>query len=210
MSAALLLSAIADTGDGATAKVPTAHRQRDDAWVDQIRKGDEQSFEALFRNYAEALVRFATSYTHDPEVAREVVNDVFVVIWERRQEWDPNQGAAAYLFSSVRHRALNAVRDRRRRDLHVQDMIIGEPKDGFVGDVIEADAAAVAESDVEEIDRILATLPPQRRQVMLLRWRYELTPEEIAEAMGMSRNAVYLALSRSLETLRRVFGKTLI
>ena len=212
MSAALLFSAVAGTGESDGPVGPPPHLARDAVWVEGIQVGDERSFEALFRAYVRPLLRFAESYTQDPGVAQEIIDDVFFAVWERRDVWAPKEGAAAYLFGAVRHRALNAVRNERRqqrRATAVQSQALDRSFNGFAGSIDGADTAVTAQSESEEIDRILAALPVQRRQVMVLRWRYEMTPDEIAAAMGMSRNAVYLALSRSLETLRTLFGASL-
>src|SRR5687767_7989299 len=91
-------------------------RIRDELLVSRIREGDDSAFEVLFREYHESLTRFAHSYVSDPEAAEGIVSDVFLAVWERRINWTPERGAAAYLFGAVRNRALTHERTRRRSE----------------------------------------------------------------------------------------------
>jgi RNA polymerase sigma-70 factor (ECF subfamily) len=205
MSAALLF-AIAGTGETYGPATPP-HQERDDVWIAAIRQGNEQAFEALFRAYVQSLLRFANSYTHDDAIAHEIVDDVFIAVWQRHETWSPTEGAAAYLFASVRHRALNALRNERRREQ--RDIVAATSASQTIQLVAQEDGALAGEltdDETQVIDTLLAALPEQRRRVMVLRWQHEMSPDEIAVVLGMSRNAVYLALSRSLELLRRLFG----
>jgi len=210
MSTALLCAIAGSDDTGPVTPSPT--RVRDDAWVARLQRGDERAFEELFKAYIHPLLRFAASYAIDDAAAHEVVDDVFMAIWDRRGSWNPTEGAAAYLFAAVRHRVLNAVRDTRRRERRIDAFVAQDATRDTAHlftsheDPHRPDAPVDLADDIARIDRMLAALPLQRRRVMLLRWRYEMSPDEIAGVLGISRNSVYLALSRSLETLRQLFG----
>jgi RNA polymerase sigma-70 factor (ECF subfamily) len=185
-------------------------RVRDDEWIVQIQQGDEVAFERLFCAYVTSLVNFAASYVGDTDVARELVSDVFLNVWERRTEWAPANGAAAYLFGAVRNRAFNYERGRRRQERRIEALAREEehavpPLDVTAEQLEELSPQEIAAT----IDRMLAELPKQRRQIMILHWRHEMSADEIAEVMGMTRNAVYVSLHRSLKTLRQLFGPAL-
>src|SRR5436190_24323012 len=63
---------------------PAARDRRELEWLERIRTGDEQAFEALFRAYVEPLCAFAYSYVESEPAAQEIVQDLFARLWERR------------------------------------------------------------------------------------------------------------------------------
>lgn len=179
-----------------------------DACVPRIRAGDAQAFEQLFRALHAALVGFALRYTGDTARAEEVVQDVFLAIWQARTEWAPLGSVRGYLFGAVRNRALNV----RRRDVLEQDWTTHAAQaDTPPPHSVAADADADAEAEQAELVSLaqaaLDALPERCRLVMHLRWREGLSYAEIAEAMGIGVKGVENQLSRGLKAVRaRVLG----
>ena len=189
-----------------------AERTRDDALLAGLRgEGDgaaDRSFEAIFRLYVESLIRFAASYVRDGDVAREIVSDVFLAVWDRRATITAERGLAAYLFGAVRNRAHNAERSRQRR-AKLAEAAAREPEPpgfGSGGDEEHDRAHALL---VQRVHAALAQLAPARREAMVLRWEHGMTPEQIADVMGLSRTAVYHLLDRARKTLRDLLGPDL-
>lgn len=83
-------------------------------WIRRIRQGDGEAYAELFRCYYGRLCRFAQSMLGDEEAAHEVVQEVFLRIWERRQRWQPTYSLRLYLYQAVRNEAFNF---RRRQQL---------------------------------------------------------------------------------------------
>jgi RNA polymerase sigma-70 factor (ECF subfamily) len=84
--------------------------EADAALVRRVRRGDTTAFESLFRAYATPLRAFACRVVHEHDVARELVQDVFLSIWIKRRTWVVQGSVSTYLFRAIRNRALNAVR----------------------------------------------------------------------------------------------------
>jgi len=154
--------------------------------------------------YADALIRYANSYLHDEDAAREVVSDAFLAIWERRQAWSPTHGVAAYLYGAVRNRSLNYTRSARRRAGWMA-AAAREPEMPGLG---AEQSDGITDELLARIRHAVSQLPPARREATILRWDHHRTPEEIAEILQGSRTAVYHLLERSLKTLREVSGAT--
>ena len=72
------------------------------AWVRKIREGNAQAFERLFSTYCGPLVHFAGRYVGDLAVAENIVQDVFVNVWNRREQLDPTAAIKAYLYTAVK------------------------------------------------------------------------------------------------------------
>jgi len=176
--------------------------------LDGLRRGDGAVFDQLCLGYHDALWRFAFRIVRSREVAQDVVQDVFLNVWERRAELAITTSLAAYLFSAVRRRALVYLRNDRTATRIAATWGPGDvPASGTVG---ESPLAEVEREEREAmVARALATLPPARRQAVALRWGEHMEYEEIAEAMGISVEAARAHVSRAYRTLRgllRVMG----
>ncbi|HNP98490.1 MAG TPA: sigma factor, partial [Bacteroidia bacterium] len=83
--------------------------------VQAIRQGDERVFESLFRNHYQPLCRYATTLVNDPDEAEEIVQQVFIQIWERRGALEINLSIQAYLYKAVRNSSLNKIKHGKVR-----------------------------------------------------------------------------------------------
>jgi RNA polymerase sigma-19 factor, ECF subfamily len=171
------------------------------AWVDRIRAGDMDAFEALYRTYWQRLYSFAFRYVHSKEDAEEVAQEVFFRIWRGRAHWVPAGAVRNYLYLAVR----NAARDRleraavARRWQLVQVERFSDPP---------APAAPEIESNVEApelaaaVERALAELPSKRSAVCRLRLIDGLSYAQIAGRLGICEKTVETQLARGLKSLR--------
>ena len=75
---------------------------------------DEKALEVLFRAHFDGLCRFAMGYVKDDGEAREIVQDAFVSLWEKRDTIDPSKPVKSYLSSAVRNKCLNHLRDHKK------------------------------------------------------------------------------------------------
>ena len=79
----------------------------------RIKLGDEQAFELFFRKYNIRLCAFANKFLDDPEEAQEIVQDMFVKIWEGRDEIDPENSLKSYVFKTVQNLSINRLRRKK-------------------------------------------------------------------------------------------------
>ena len=82
-------------------------------WVARIRSGDGPAFEALFYAYHAPLCAFAYRLVGVRDLAEEIVQEVFLYIWERRETWDVRTSVKSYLFTAVRNAAMSYLRHER-------------------------------------------------------------------------------------------------
>jgi RNA polymerase sigma-70 factor (ECF subfamily) len=179
-------------------------RRRLNPSSDQQRADDERVFAKLFLDHYAPLCEFVDAYIRAPDVAEEVVQAVFLRLWESRASWEPKRGARAYLFAACRNQALDYLRHER---------IVTRTADfAFDSDTGRARAPDRADHDLEAAelgDRLRAVvdgLPERRRMVVVLRWQHQLTNPEIARIMRISIKGVEMQFSRALADLRRKLG----
>jgi RNA polymerase sigma-70 factor (ECF subfamily) len=163
---------------------------------DRLRQGDETAFDEIFRAWYPSLVRSAESIVRSRAVAEEIVQDVMLELWRRRESLASDTSPQAYLFQSTRNRALNHVRHER-----VQRKV--EP---ILTTRSDTDASAPAELVEEEIDVALrsavAELPERCREVFELSRTSGLKYSEIAAVLGISVKTVEAQMGKALRALR--------
>ena len=171
----------------------------DDAQLlQQIRNGDEGAFDTLFRRYYAPLVGFAETMLRGTGASEDIVQDVLLELWRRRETINTGDSAKAYLFRSVRNRSLNAIRhdnNVRRLEPVVRDEAVA----------VEAAAADVAlgagELDVAIREAVNGLREPIRECFLLSR-RDKLTYGQIAEVMGVSVKTIEARMGTALRELR--------
>jgi len=172
--------------------------ERERTWIDGVQNGDEEAFEQMFRAYYPQLCRFAAEYVDSPNRARDLVQDVFLRIWERRREWTLRRSLKAYLYRAVRNRALNEVRHQDTK--HEVEADLEYRTDGR--DRRTAVDAVHAGGLSAEVEEAIRALPERRRVAFLLHRRHGLTYREIARAMGITPKTVENQIGRALKALR--------
>lgn len=157
---------------------------------------DEREFEQLFKTHFQFLCNFANQYVEDLDVAQDLTQKVFIRLWEKREELDPNLSIKAYLFTSVKNRCLNYLRDQKKYrskvlDLDCADIEMGVEEDYF------------AEKELKEkIEAALKSLPEKCRQVFEMSRYQQLKYKEIAEELDISQKTVEAHMSKAMKILR--------
>lgn len=172
-------------------------------WVRKVREqGDRDAFEKIFRSYYERLCNYAHGYLGTSQGAEDVVQAVFLKIWDQRKNWNPEGTVSQYLFTAVRNKALNVLRHERVKEDTEEEVIrvFQELKDKSSADDEETEELRQA------IQNAINDLPPRRREIFLLSRRSGLTYQEIANVLGVSVNTVGTQMGRALKTLRNHLG----
>ncbi|MBN1112783.1 MAG: RNA polymerase sigma-70 factor [Bacteroidales bacterium] len=160
------------------------------------------SFKKLFDSLYEPLCRFATIYTQNSVVSEEIVQDVFVNVWEKRNTINIETSIKSYLFSSVRNRALNYKRDSKV-DLFKTDVLDEIDKE------IWEDISCFEGDDIEKLRNkvrlAIDDLPEKCKEIFLLSKENSLTYSEIATELSIStktvENQMYIAFKKLRESL---------
>jgi RNA polymerase sigma-70 factor (ECF subfamily) len=200
----------ADSAVGLFALTPRSERhastadmnERSAELLERFRRGDEDAFEAIFREYATQLCTFALHFTRSRDLATEVVHDVFLLVWERRERLDVRTNLRAYLYKATRNRALEVAR---------RDTFFRRWAERTSREQADDDSARLAPTPYEQLERderaaalqrAIYALPERRRMVLLLRWRDGLQNAEVAELMGISVKTVENQITQALRVLR--------
>ncbi|MBA3259527.1 MAG: RNA polymerase sigma-70 factor [Gemmatimonadales bacterium] len=189
--------------DAPAADAPSSPSQAPEpGQLERIRAGDESVFEELFKAYYRALCDFVYGYVRSRDTAEELVQTVFLRIWQKRESWEPVTGIRAYLFAACRNQALDHLRHQRIVD---RVSLVGgtESEDSARAQPLRPDEAIHAAELSEALRRAVEDLPERRRAVLVLRWQHHLSNLEIARALGISVKGVEAHVTRALAVPRR-------
>ena len=171
--------------------------------VSGVRAGDRAVFNALCVAYHDMLWRFAMTFVQHGEIAQDVVQDIFISLWERRSTIQFPGSVTAYLFAATRKRSLLLLRNSRTT-ARIAKSWAGIDIPGH-GQLPESPGKATERTDISaRIHQALEQLSPVRRQVIIMRWVQQMEYDEIAQIMEMSQDAVRAHVSRAYRTLREV------
>jgi RNA polymerase sigma-70 factor, ECF subfamily len=169
--------------------------------VERLRAGDVRALEELFRQQYEPLCRFAERYLHDRAATEDLVQDLFAALWARRTRLDLRGSLRAYLFASVRNRALNVRKHQLVEHAWERDEAAPEVRALHRAPRRPDELLDERERDAR-VRAAIAQLPERCRLVMQLRWQEQLGYSEIASILGISVKGVEVQLARGLRALR--------
>ncbi len=166
--------------------------------------GDFKAFGELYEKYHRALYFFALKLSKNTHEAEELVQSVFVSIWETRQAVNPAKSFHAYLFSIARNRFYDMLRKRVSESCYV-DYILHQ--DNQAADDLEKQ---IEDSEINIIIHQLLQQVPERRQEIFRMSRDEnLSYKQIAEKLQISENTVDTQIRNVLNFLRKELPKYL-
>ena len=161
------------------------------------RKLDKVSFEHLFRNYFSPLCLFGMKYLKDMDTTKEIVHDVFVNIWSKRNELDLNKSLKTYLFTSVYNRSLNYIRDQKKFK-GVEELRSEHHEQSF----FDASAELEGKELQGQIQKAIDSLPERTRKIFVMNRFEGFKYKEIAEKLEISQKTVEAQISSALKVLR--------
>lgn len=163
----------------------------------QFKTGSREAYQSLFEKYYPQLVRFAMVYVKDSDIAEEIVQDLFVKLWIKKDTLKIKSAFKSYLFSAVRNRAFNYFRDKKEylnveSDLPLIDKISSH-QDSTNFDFEKLQAA---------VKSAIEALPEKCRKIFRMSREEELTYKQIAEKLDVSPKTVENQMGIALKKLR--------
>jgi RNA polymerase sigma-70 factor (ECF subfamily) len=175
----------------------------------RIAADDVTAFRELFDREAGGLMRYATSLLGSRDDVREVVQEGFFRLWRARERLDPATDPARLLYASVR----NLARDRlRNRGVEQRTHPRFEPPNVVhAGSLLveEAGQAELADEIQAAVQRALDLLSEQQREIVVLRWRRQLTYEQIGAELGITPATASAHMQRAIAQIGRLLPRFL-
>lgn len=177
----------------------------DDKLFARISQGDEEAFTIVYNKYHKLIYVLAYRYLMSVEMAEDVVQHVFTRLWEYRSELCVSISLKNYLFTMTKNHVLNLIRNENSALIKNYEIVQAIPvyEDDLIEKLEEKEMMSLFYQAVE-------LLPPQKREICLMKIKEELSNQEIADKLKLSINAVKTHYSEALKLLRLHLGKMLI
>lgn len=162
----------------------------------KFKQGDQSAFKNVYDAYWAKVFHFTSLYINDPFEREEVVQQVFVRLWEKRESIDESIDLDGYLFIITR----NMIFNRSRRSFN--EKAYKKAMEAIESDLYTMDAQIEARDLNIYIDKLIALLPDRQREAFLLSRKSGLTAKEIALRMGISQKGVERHIHLALKFIK--------
>jgi len=167
-----------------------------------IRKGSDEAFRQLFEKYWEDLYRMAYRRLASPEDIKDILQDVFLSLWNNIDHVNGDESLGGYLYTSLRNRIFNFFEKRQNR----LNCLMKQPFNP-----VESEEIIWNRFNTKEIQKIIAlqvaAMPPKMKRIYLLSKKEQLTISEIAELLNLSPQTIKNQLHRAFERMRHNLQK---
>lgn len=164
--------------------------------------GDEDAFCELYASYKNRLIYFAMRFLKSREYAEDVFQDAFTIIWQGRRFINPDASFSSYLYTIVRNRILNQLRDLDNQDRLKEQILV------HAVDYTEETKQQIMADDLRHlIACAMQQLTARQREIFKMSREEQMSHREIADALGISVNTVQEHISTSLRILRMYLEK---
>jgi RNA polymerase sigma-70 factor (family 1) len=165
--------------------------------VERLREGGLEAFEIIYNYYFELLFLFSKKYLRNDAEAEELIQQVFLKIWEKRESINPGLSFKAFIFKIVLNDIYNHIRKKRYENITSNIYLESVPN------YTESTQELIFYRNLKEkLDKLIKNLPPKRREIFMLSRKRGLSNNDIADALDLSVRTVENQLHRALNYLK--------
>jgi RNA polymerase sigma-70 factor (family 1) len=181
--------------------MPDYKELSDQELFDLLKENNQSAFTEIYDRYKVVLHRYAYKWLQDRDAVKDVIQDIFTMIWTKRDTITFNQNLSGYLYISVRNAILRKIQQEDRKNDYANSLQEYADKGVSITDHLlrEKQLKAIIEQEI-------SALPDKMREVFELSRNKHLSHAEIAEKMGISEQTVRAHVKKALKILRGRLG----
>ncbi len=164
----------------------------------QIKQGSQPAFESIFLKYYVGLCTYANSILGSRDSSEEVIQEMFVKLWENRNTLEINNSLKAYLYRTVHNQCINQIESWKVRNRYSKNQALDIIP--FSGDYPIANL--IAKELEDKIKESIDALPEQCREIFLLIRLHNKSYHEVAQKLNLSLNTVKTQMHRAITKLK--------
>jgi RNA polymerase sigma-70 factor, ECF subfamily len=169
----------------------------EDEWILALKEGNLQAFNELFDRYGKRLYYFSIGYLKSAESAEEIVQEVFLKIWDNRVELSAQKSLESYLFTIARNGILNTIRKSKSEQAYLDYVKINPGKNVLLDEELNFNELEKAYHEA------IGKLSPRRKEIYLMSKEQSFSNAEIAIKMNISVKTVENQMTSALSEIRR-------
>ena len=187
-----------EKGSHTTENAKNEKAQIDQSLLDALIKGEEAAFEKIYKSYFALLRNYSASIVGDSDAAYEIIQNIFVALWENRKNLDREKSLRNYLLRSAHN---NSLRYLKNQSLHLQhqENLKKEKSEEEQENVIRHEEYPDPE---QQLSALLNELPERSRQVVIMSHIENKKSADIARELGISVRTVETILYQAMKKLR--------
>lgn len=166
-----------------------------------LKSGDQAAYTEIYHRYKALLYSFAYKRLGEREEARDIIHELFLSLWAKRETIEINTTLLPYLYTSVRNRIMDRFAKQK-----VAERYINQFQEYIDAGESPADHLARERNMMELIEREIAALPPKMRRVFELSRNTNMSRKEIAQELNLSEETVKSHMHHALKTLKGKLG----
>ncbi len=171
---------------------------RDKALVKALQKGDVKAFNELYYKYHKKIFAFSLKFLKNKADAEDLIQKIFVIIWEKKENLNPEKSFNNYLFIIARNEIYDLLKKKALTEYY---------NDQIISDTEHKEEDIETKKLVEVMYSLIEKMPERRRQIFLMNRDMGLTYKQIAKKLGITENTVDTQIRNSLNYLRKELPK---
>jgi RNA polymerase sigma-70 factor (family 1) len=165
--------------------------------VERLQKGDVEAFDMIYEKYAGKLYAFGLKYLRSTDEAEELVQSVFLKLWENYKNLKKESSFKSYLFTIAYNDICNLFRKRNYVQKFISDILYENSQSSS-----ETENSIDYKSVLEQVQQIINKLPDRQRTIFMKSRNEGKSTKEIAEELGLSPGTVDNYISEALKFIR--------
>ncbi|NHE59568.1 RNA polymerase sigma factor [Cyclobacterium plantarum] len=168
-----------------------------------VADGDQTAFDHIYLTHAKDLYKYGFRFTQDTELIKDVIQDVFIHIWESKNVLFINKSIKFYLFSCFRREVIKRVNVACKYE-SIEDYHSKISWEVSFQEILEENQISL--DSTHKLSRAIDALPLRQKEAIYLRYLQELTYDEISELMGVQIPSIYNLIFKGIKSLKTVLS----
>nr|WKN39215.1 sigma-70 family RNA polymerase sigma factor [Tunicatimonas sp. TK19036] len=175
--------------------MPDLSKRSEKRLIRQLKNGNERAFECIYDQYWQALFNQAYKRLPQPEIVKELIQDLFTELWQKREALDVRSSLSGYLHVALRYKIFNYIKAEIVREKYLDSLLPSSGSRLVEEHIFFHELAAAYEKEIHH-------LPPQAQRVYVLRHQQSLSYAQIAETLHISVSTVEKHMIKALKIIR--------
>ncbi|HET8752854.1 MAG TPA: RNA polymerase sigma-70 factor [Salinimicrobium sp.] len=176
------------------------HFINEQQWIEDIREGNREAFKYAFNFFYANLCSYTTNLTIDPDLAEDIVQGIFISLWNNRQKTIISTSLKSYLYKSCYNRYIDIYRQNKRTIKKLEEFRYAKLIE------LEEENAVIQNKKIEDLNNAIQELPPRCKEIFLLSKYEGLKYQEIADKLQISIKTVENQIGFAYAKLRNILN----
>jgi len=178
--------------------------QAEALWLQRLQQNDEQALAAIMRKYFNALYNYGARFTSDDALIKDCIQEVFISLWQRRENAASILSPRYYLLRAVKNKVLKSLHQQNRKTGSLESVEDYDFLQEFSVETLIIDKQ-LSEEQTATLRKTLAQLSKRQHELIYLKFYQHLDHAQIAGLMNLSRQSVYNLLHETIQKLRSLW-----